>query len=134
MTPERVEAQLKNLLKKYNKDANKDANNTMAFHLQPLNDIHFNNKYQGFGYRIANRSTLYGLLAIAAFLLLLGCINFINLATAQASRRAKEIGIRKTIGGSRNNLIFQFLSETFFITVIATMLSVILTPLLLENV
>jgi putative ABC transport system permease protein len=131
-TPERTETQLKNILKKYDKDANKDANNTMAFHLQPLNDMHFNSNYQGVGYRIAHKPTLYGLLAIAAFLLLLGCINFINLATAQASRRAKEIGIRKTIGSSKNNLILQFLSETFFITLIATILSVILTPVLLK--
>ena len=104
----------------------------MAFHLQPLSDMHFNSNYQGVGYRIAHKPTLYGLLAIAAFLLLLGCINFINLTTAQASHRAKEIGIRKTIGSSKNNLIFQFLSETFFITIIATILSVILTPLLLK--
>ena len=131
-TPERTEAQLKDLLKKYNKDANKDANNTMAFHLQPLSDTHFNSNYAGVGQRIAQKSTLYGLLAIAGFLLLLGCINFINLTTAQASHRAKEIGIRKTIGGSKNNLIFQFLTETFFVTIIATILSVILTPVLLK--
>ncbi|MEP6948896.1 MAG: FtsX-like permease family protein [Ginsengibacter sp.] len=131
-TPERTEARLKILLTKYNKDANKDANNTMAFHLQPLNDIHFNNSYQGIGYRIAHKPTLYGLLAIAGFLLLLGCINFINLTTAQSSYRAKEIGIRKTMGSSKKNLIFQFLGETFFITTIATILSVILAPLLLK--
>jgi putative ABC transport system permease protein len=130
--PEGIEAQLKDLLKKYNKDANKDANNTMAFHLQPLSDMHFNGNYQGVGYRIAHKPTLYGLLTIAGFLLLLGCINFINLTTAQASHRAKEIGVRKTLGGSKKNLVFQFLSETFFITAIATILSVILTPLLLK--
>jgi predicted permease len=131
-SPEKTEAQLKNLLNKYNADANKDAANTMAFHLQPLNDIHFNNKYPAVGGRIADKSTLYGLLAIAAFLLLLGCINFINLTTAQASQRAKEIGIRKTMGSSRKNLVFQFLTETFFITVIATILSVIIAPVLLK--
>jgi putative ABC transport system permease protein len=76
--------------------------------------------------------TLYGLLAIAAFLLLLGCINFINLTTAQASQRAREIGIRKTIGSSRKQLVIQFLSETFLLTLIATVLSVLITPLLLK--
>jgi putative ABC transport system permease protein len=131
-TPEKTEAQLKDLFKKYNKDANKDVNNTIAFHLQPLNDIHFNMDYQGVGYRIAHKPTLYGLLGIAGFLLLLGCINFINLTTAQSSHRAKEIGVRKTMGGSKKNLIFQFLSETFFLTIIATILSVILTPVLLK--
>jgi ABC-type antimicrobial peptide transport system permease subunit len=126
-----IEKQLKGLLDKYNKDANKDAN-TMTFRLQPLQDIHFNTNYAGFGQRLAHKPTLYGLLAIAGFLLLLGCINFINLATASASHRAKEIGIRKTIGSTRKQLILQFLIEAGVITFIATLLSVYLAPLLLE--
>lgn len=132
ISPDGIQLQLKNLLNKYDKNANKDAANTLAFHLQPLSDIHFDRNYPAVGGRIADRSTLYGLLAIAAFLLLLGCINFINLTTAEASRRAKEIGIRKTMGGSKKNLVFQFLTETFFITTIATVLSVIITPFLLK--
>lgn len=127
-----TEAQLSGLLKKYNKDANKDANNSMSFHLQPLSDIHFNPLYPAVGERVANKSTLYGLLIIASFLLLLGCINFINLTTAQATKRAREIGIRKTMGSSKKQLVIQFLSETFFITIIATIISVALTPLLLN--
>jgi len=127
-----VEAQLKKLLQKYNKNSNEDANNTFLFQLQPLSDIHFNPLYQSFGSRLANKSVLYGLLLVASFLLLLGCINFINLTTAQSIQRAKEIGIRKTMGSSRNQLVVQFLSEAFFITVIATMISVALTPLLIN--
>lgn len=132
ITAAQTEAQLKNLLNKYNKNANKDASNKMSFHLQPLSDVHFNQNYASFGQRIANKSSLYGLLAIAGFLLLLGCINFINLTSAQSAQRAKEIGIRKTIGSSKGQLIIQFLSETFFITIIATAISVSLTPLLLR--
>jgi len=131
-SPQKTEVQLKKLLDKYDKDANKDAANTIAFHLQPLNNIHFNRNYPSVGGRVADKSTLYGLLAIAAFLLLLGCINFINLTTAQASQRAKEIGIRKTMGSSKKNLVFQFLTETFFITIIATILSIIIAPFLLK--
>jgi len=127
-----IESQLKNLLEKYDKGANKNPALQIAFHLQPLNDIHFDRNYTSPGGRIADKSTLYGLLAIAAFLLLLGCINFINLTTAQASQRAKEIGIRKTMGSSRKNLVFQFLTETFFITFIATVISIIIAPLLLR--
>jgi ABC-type antimicrobial peptide transport system permease subunit len=123
-----IETQLKALLAKYNKNANKDAANTLTFRLQSLGNVHFNNQYQSVGGRTAHLPTLYGLLAIAAFLLMLGCINFINLTTANATQRAKEIGIRKTMGSSKKQLILQFLGETFFITIIATTISVCLTP------
>ncbi len=126
-----TELQLNKLLLKYNKEAYRDEANYFRLHLQPLSDIHFNGNYPGVGQRVANRSTLRGLLAIAAFLLLLGCINFINLTTAQSGKRAKEIGIRKTLGSSKKQLIWQFLCETFFITTLATFFSVVLTPLLL---
>jgi len=103
--------------------------------LQPLSDIHFS--IGGYGGiiafdAVANKTTLYSLLVIAAFLLLLGCINFINLTTAQATQRAKEIGIRKTMGSSRAQLIVQFLSETFFITLIAVVISVLMVPFILQ--
>jgi putative ABC transport system permease protein len=132
IAPAQIEIQLKNLLNKYNKNANKDANNTTVFRLQPLADIHFNANYQSLGMRTGHKPTLYGLMAIAVFLLLLGCINFINLTTAQSTQRAKEIGIRKTMGSSKRQLVLQFLSETFFITTVATIISVALTPLLLK--
>ncbi len=132
--PIETEALLKNLLNKYNKNANKDESNTMAFHLQPLSDVHFNTMYPAVGQRLAHKPTLYGLLVIAGFLLFLGCINFINLSTAKASQRAKEIGIRKTIGSSRKQLVFQFLGETFLMATIAGMLSFSLMPLLLKMV
>jgi hypothetical protein len=57
-----TEAQLKALLNKYNKGANKDAANCMSFHLQPLNDVHFNTLYPGAGQRIAHKPTLFSLL------------------------------------------------------------------------
>jgi hypothetical protein len=94
--------------------------------------MHFSTKYAGFGQRVANKNVLFGLLAIATFLLLLGCINFINLSTAQATVRAKEIGIRKTIGGLKKQLISQFLIETLCITSIAAVLSIGFTPLILQ--
>lgn len=75
---------------------------------------------------------MYGLLAVAVFLLLLGGINFINLTTAQASQRAKEIGIRKTLGSGKPQLLFQFLSETFVLTILATFFSIAIMPWLLK--
>jgi putative ABC transport system permease protein len=101
-------------------------------YLQPLTDIHFNASYDNFGQRRASKPTLYGLLAVAGFLLLLGCINFINLATAQATQRAKEIGIRKTMGGSKAQLMLQFMMETGLLTLLAGVLSVILAPFILR--
>lgn len=124
-----VEKQLTALLNKYDKNANSQ-NRKTSYHLQPLNDVHFNYLYTGVSGRIADVKTLYGFLAIAGFLLLLGCINFINLTTANATQRAKEIGIRKTMGSSKSQLVLQFLGETFVITLIATLISVGITPFL----
>ncbi len=129
---DQVEAQLQKLMKKYNPSDQKAADYPIKLRLQPMQDVHFNQSYIGFNQRIAHRPTLYGLSAIAAFLLLLACINFINLTTANATQRAKEIGVRKTMGSSRNQLVIQFLGETFFITLIATTLSICLTPVLLH--
>jgi putative ABC transport system permease protein len=106
---------------------------TEIYRLQRLDDIHFNTDYNIFDFSTpASKSTLYGLLVIAGFLLLLGCINFVNLTTAQGTQRAKEIGIRKTMGGSRIQLVVQFLSETFFITLFAVFISTLLAPVILK--
>lgn len=126
-----VEKEINRLYHRYYKPEAGD-NNKTSYRLQPLDDIHFNSTYGTFGIPLANKQTLYGLEAIAVFLLLLGCINFINLMTAQASQRAKETGIRKTIGSSDKQIILQFLVESFLLTGIATLLSVSLTPLLLK--
>lgn len=103
-----------------------------VFSLQPLADVHFNSEYDNFDQRMGHRPTLYGLIVVAAVLLLLGCINFINLSTAQAVQRAKEIGVRKTMGGSRSQLMGQFLSETVLLTLAATIISLLLVPLVLR--
>ncbi|MGF7078392.1 FtsX-like permease family protein [Mucilaginibacter sp. UYCu711] len=129
--PTVVKRQLNNILKK-NLEYNKDK--TQEFALQKLADIHLSAQYGGIAAydAVASKTTLYSLLIIAVFLLLLGCINFINLTTAQATQRAKEIGIRKTMGSSRAQLVTQFLSETFFVTIIAVVISVLLAPFLLK--
>jgi predicted permease len=129
--PQQVNKQFAVLRKKYNpsKDGEKDDTKNQ---LQALTAMHFDANYDAFDQRQAHKPTLYGLLAVAAFLLLLGCINFINLTTAQAAQRAKEIGIRKTLGSGKKDLIFQFLSETFLLTLLATMLSIMITPWLLN--
>lgn len=95
--------------------------------LQPLSDIHFNSSYRDSYSRKAHLPTLYGLMGIAAFILVIAIINFINLSTAQSLHRAKEIGVRKVLGSSRKSLVLQFLIETFLITLCAVILSVAIT-------
>ena len=130
--PASVEAGLQKIFDDSQGSDAKKNNFTWAYHLQPLDDIHFNSLYGDFGIPLANKTTLVSLTLVAVFLLLLGSINFINLSTAQASQRAKEIGIRKTMGSLKSQLILQFLSETFIITLFASILSFALTPLLLK--
>lgn len=126
--------QLDELAKKHESDYDREHNQHRAFHLQPLSDIHFNKNYRIFDYNEyqADKTVLISLLFIAAFLLSLGCINFINLNTAQATQRAKEIGIRKTLGSSKKQLVFQFFGETFLLTVMAALLSIVLAAGLLK--
>lgn len=126
--PHKIDEQLADLRKKYQKNAYLPTDHF----LQPLEDIHFNPEFDSMNHRKAHKPTLYGLLAVASFLLLLGCINFINLNTAQGAHRAKEIGIRKTLGSSKKHLVFQFLSETLVLTVMASLLSLALIPLILK--
>ncbi|HTI08907.1 MAG TPA: ABC transporter permease [Puia sp.] len=103
---------------------------TDFFSLQPLRDIHFNALYGNFGARTINKETLWALSLIGAFLLALGCINFINLATAQAIHRSREVGIRKVLGSRRWQLAFQFLGETALQVGMAVLLAMALVTLL----
>ncbi len=100
---------------------------------QPLANVHHNEKYGNFTDNVSPYKELIGLSVIGLFLLLTACINFINLATAQAISRSKEVGVRKVMGSRRNQLIWQFLSETTLITIIALMLACVLTELALPS-
>lgn len=131
ITTANINNQINKLFAKYNKPNYEDPE-IRTLDLQPLRDIHFKGYYDSSSSGLADKSILNGLQAIAAFLLLLACINFINLTTAKASGRAKEIGIRKTMGSSRFQLVMQFMGETFLLTVIATVLSAVSVPLLLK--
>lgn len=94
--------------------------------IQPLSDLHFSGKYsKGYG-REANLSLLYGLLGIALLILVIAAINFINLSLAQSLQRVREIGIRKIMGSSRAGLVFQFLTETFLLVLLALGISMLM--------
>lgn len=107
-----------------------DAKNT-RFVLNPLTNLHYVDNLSD---RQANVKLLKILSMIGLFVLLLACINFINLTTAQALQRAKEVGIRKAIGSSRRKLIYQFLTETGLITLTASGLSLLVAWLMLPIV
>jgi len=96
------------------------------FLLQPLSDVHFNTDYSRDDIRKAHLPTLYILMGIALFILLLAVVNFINLSTAQSLQRSKEVGVRKVLGGSRTNLVLQFLTETTIVSCLAILLAVLL--------
>jgi len=102
-------------------------------YFQPLSDIHYNEKFSNFNNKVMPEGQIIGLIVIGSFLLLTACINFINLATAQAVSRSKEVGIRKVMGSRRKQLVWQFLSETALITVIALLIASVLTELALPG-
>ncbi len=107
------------------------AGNRIGFYLQPLTSIHLHSHLD---YEIEPNSDVmyvYIFSAIAFLILLVACINFMNLSTARSERRAKEVGIRKTLGSNRRSLVFQFLSESTLISLIAVFISIGLVELLL---
>jgi putative ABC transport system permease protein len=92
---------------------------TKTVFLQPLQDIYLHSAMGGEMAPNGNITYLYILTCIAAFILLIACINFMNLSTARSEKRAKEVGVRKVVGAERGSLIRQFLGESFMMCVIA---------------
>lgn len=110
-----------------------ESGNEVGLYVQPLTDIHLYSDFTGTGDFEAGGdiNTIYMFAAIALFMLLIACINFINLSTAGASKRVKEIGMRKVLGSKKRQLIFQFLTESFIATVIAMVIGVLVLLVLL---
>ena len=93
--------------------------------LQALSDVHFTPEWGSASVRTSQRPVLYSLMGIAIFILALGIINYVNLATAQSMTREKEIGIRKIMGSNRGRLILQLLAETFLLTAVAGVFAIL---------
>jgi putative ABC transport system permease protein len=105
--------------------------NTFIFYLQPLTDIHL---YSATKYELEPNGDIhyiYIFSALAFFVLLLACINFTNLSTASSSKRSKEIGIRKVLGSEKDKLVWQFLTESVMLTILAMLFALGLVYLLL---
>lgn len=101
--------------------------------LQPLRDIHFNEQYGSFDGAGITKKESYALAVIGLFLILTACINFINLATAQAINRSKEVGVRKVMGSRRSQLVVQFLTETVAITLMALGIACVVVELVIPG-
>ncbi|WP_428328923.1 ABC transporter permease [Mucilaginibacter sp.] len=123
---EQVNAKIRNLALSHSKDAN-------ALFLYPFSKMRLYSRFEN-GHAVGGRIEIVNLLlAIAAIILLIACINFMNLSTAQSQKRAREVGVRKVMGASRLRLIGQFLSESIMIAVLAGFLALILVQLSLPS-
>ncbi len=105
--------------------------NSLGFALQPLKDIHLNSNTSTEFEPGGNATYVYIFGGVAIFMLIVACINFINLSTAGASKRAKEVGIRKVAGSAKSQLIIQFLSESILLTFFALFIAFALVQLAL---
>ncbi|MEQ9415770.1 MAG: ABC transporter permease, partial [Cyclobacteriaceae bacterium] len=126
--PSDVDNQFPDLVKKYQGDR---ASREVKRWLQPLSELSYDERFGNYRYTTISKSSIMAMGVVAVFLLITASINFINLSTAVAVKRSKEVGIRKVLGGQRAQLVGQYLAETGLITFIALLLSVGLSELTL---
>jgi putative ABC transport system permease protein len=124
--PAAVEAKFPPIVEKATGAALKKFNAAVTYRLQPLKDIHLYSHYMMEPGITGDGKTVYLLLGIAFFIIIIAWVNYINLATARAIGRAREVGIRKAIGSQRRQLIVQFLSESAVLNGIALLLALLL--------
>jgi predicted permease len=128
-SPAMVNRLLAALSKKY-----RTADNKSIQVIQSLGEVHFDTKAGNFSGRTIAPDRIRNLWLIAVFILVIACVNFINLSTAQAVNRAREVGVRKVLGGKRWQLTKQFLLETGILVLTGVVLAVLITALLLRPV
>ena len=122
-------SQLRAFVKKMKSPENKDSHI-----IQPLSQIHYDTKTNDFSNRTMSRGMIKALWLIGAFILLIACVNFINLSTAQAVNRSREVGIRKVLGSDRSSLKIQFFTETFLLVLTSIVLAAVMVVLTLPFV
>jgi predicted permease len=110
------------------------ADNKDNYIIQPLSAMHYDAEAGNYSNKTISHELINVLWLIAAFILLIACVNFINLSTAQAVNRAKEIGVRKVLGSNKSQLKIQFLTETFLIVLSAVILAALITIITLPYV
>jgi len=131
LLPDRVDArQLDSsfipFLAKYAPKEAKLGVNKHQYFLQPLANIHFDTRFENNGDHISSKASLYTLTSIGILILLMACINYINLSTALAAKRSREVGVRKVLGSSRRQLRLQVFAETGLLVLLAAGIAVFL--------
>lgn len=119
--PKTLSDMLPDFVQKYFQEGIRD---DITMELQPLTDIHLKSKLDYEIQANSNESNIYVFSAVAVFVLLIAVINFINLSTARATKRAKEVGIRKALGSLKKQLIYQFIFESILQTILALIIAV----------
>lgn len=100
-------------------------------HAEPIRDIHFNN-YLIYDTPVkGNKSYVYIFIVVACLILFISCINFVNMSTAAATKRSKEVAVRKVMGAQKKQLIFQFISESLLIAIVSLLVSLALLELMI---
>jgi putative ABC transport system permease protein len=131
--PRAVEAKMAAVTLKYAGENLRQSGSKMDFRLQPLTDIHLRSRLEGEIEPGGDIRYVYVFSLIAVFILVLACINFMNLATARSAGRGKEVGLRKVMGARRGNLILQFMGESVLLAALASVIALVLVGLALQT-
>jgi putative ABC transport system permease protein len=127
-----LESKLKNFAERHAWPVTKEMDTYYIPHLMPIEDIHLHASDQSWDIAVrGNAQTVYILTATAAFILIIAILNFVNLSTARAVARVKEVGVRKVVGALRSQLISQFISESVIVSFIALLIGGLIAELML---
>lgn len=129
-----MEAQLPGFVARHYTPLAANSNTRDSSYFQPLKDMHFDTKFERYGDIGWSYGELTAMVLIGLFLLIVACINFVNLSTIQSITRSKEIGVRKALGSSRVQLFHHFMKETALLVTMAIVIGVILATLALPSV
>ncbi|MEO6405199.1 MAG: ABC transporter permease [Ferruginibacter sp.] len=122
---EAFEKKLLPMYDKYMASIFAQSNIKIHYGLQPITSIHLHSDMQGEPEELGSMSYIWIFSAVALFMLIIACINYMNMATARSARRAKEIGIRKVAGSTKSQLVVQFLSESVILTIFSLLISIV---------